>query len=77
MARTDRNNPRRSSASDSRMSLMEFMVEYPDDATCLEKLWRDRFSPDGSPRVLPEVRAGAGVQEVPDQESSHRVVVHR
>jgi transposase-like protein len=29
------------------MSLMEFMAEYPDDATCLEYLWRQRFSPDG------------------------------
>lgn len=26
---------------------MEFMREYPDDATCLEALWRRRYSPDG------------------------------
>lgn len=26
---------------------MEFMREFPDDAACLEYLWRSRFSPDG------------------------------
>jgi len=26
---------------------MEFMAEYPDDATCLEWLWRNRYSKDG------------------------------
>jgi transposase-like protein len=26
---------------------MEFMDEFPDDATCLEWLWRNRYSPDG------------------------------
>jgi transposase-like protein len=26
---------------------MEFMREFPDDATCLEHLWRARYSPDG------------------------------
>jgi transposase len=26
---------------------MEFMREYPNDAACLGRLWRDRFAPDG------------------------------
>ena len=26
---------------------MEFMAEYPDDSACLDRLWRDRFAPDG------------------------------
>jgi transposase-like protein len=26
---------------------MEFMREYPNDAACLEWLWRSKFSPDG------------------------------
>jgi transposase-like protein len=26
---------------------MEFMKQYPDDATCLEALWRKRYAPDG------------------------------
>src|SRR5438045_1160934 len=47
MAGTDRNNPRKAASSDSRYSLMEFMREFPDDATCLEHLWRARYSPDG------------------------------
>jgi transposase-like protein len=26
---------------------MEFMRLFPDDAACLDRLWRDRFAPDG------------------------------
>src|SRR5438067_10194131 len=48
MAAKDRNNPIRQASSDSDYSLMEFMREYPDDAACLDRLWRDRFAPDGS-----------------------------
>ena len=47
MAAKDRNNPIRHESSDSDYSLMEFMREYPDDAACLDRLWRDRFAPDG------------------------------
>jgi transposase len=47
MASVDRNNPVRGKASDSTYSLMEFMADYPDDATCLDYLWRQRFAPDG------------------------------
>src|SRR5437868_7594852 len=48
MAANDRNKPTRRPSSDSDYSLMEFMREYPDDAACLDRLWRDRFAPDGS-----------------------------
>jgi transposase len=44
---SDRNNPTRGRASESTYSLMEFMAEYPDDASCLDFLWRERFAPDG------------------------------
>ena len=54
MAHVDRNQPRRSTASDSRMSLVEFMREYPDDATCLEMIWRERYSPDGTHAHCPK-----------------------
>jgi transposase-like protein len=47
MPAKDRNNPIRWASSDSDYSLMEFMCEYPDDAACLDRLWRDRFAPDG------------------------------
>jgi hypothetical protein len=33
---------------------MEFMEEFPDDATCLEWLWRQRFSPDGVHALCPK-----------------------
>jgi transposase-like protein len=47
MAGVDRNNPKRARSSESRYSLMEFMRDFPDDATCLEWLWRTRYSDDG------------------------------
>jgi transposase len=47
MAQVDRNRPKRAAASDSTFSLMEFMKEYPDDAACLDFLWRQRYAPDG------------------------------
>jgi transposase len=47
MAANDRNNPERRPSSDSDYSLVEFMREYPDDAACLDLLWRDRYAPDG------------------------------
>jgi transposase len=43
----DRNNPTRGTASSSTYSLMEFMRECPDDAACLDILWRERYAPDG------------------------------
>jgi len=48
MPPADRKNPKRSTASDSQYTLMEFMREFPDDETCLEYLWRTRYSPDGT-----------------------------
>jgi transposase len=43
----DRNNPERRRSSEADYSLMEFMQAFPDDAACLDQLWRDRFAPDG------------------------------
>jgi transposase len=53
MPPVDRNNPKRAASSDSQYSLMEFMREFPDDATCLEWLWRNRYSEDGEHAVCP------------------------
>src|SRR5437660_6110275 len=47
MAAKDRNRPFRQPSSDSDYSLMEFMAEYPNDAACLDRLWRDKYAPDG------------------------------
>jgi transposase len=52
--KVDRNNPKRSSASESTYTLMEFMREFPDDATCLDWLWRQRCSDDGSHAYCPK-----------------------
>jgi transposase len=46
VSKVDRNNPLRSSASESRYTLFEFDREFPDDAACLEWLVRYRY-PDG------------------------------
>jgi len=53
MAPVDSTNPQRAASSDSRYSLMEFMRAFPDDATCLEFLWRTRYSVDGETAVCP------------------------
>src|SRR6476619_4370657 len=47
MPPVNRNQPRRAKSSESEYSLMEFMAEFPDDATCLDWLWRNRYSEDG------------------------------
>jgi transposase len=54
MPPVDRNNPVRAKSSDSQVSFMEFQLEYPDDATCLEWLWRTRFSADGERAHCPK-----------------------
>jgi transposase len=54
MPPVDRNNPVRAKSSQSRCSFMEFQREFPDDATCLEWLWRNRFSPDGEHAYCPK-----------------------
>jgi transposase-like protein len=47
MPPVDRNRPVRAKSSESKYSLMEFMQDFPDDAACLEWLWRARYSRDG------------------------------
>ena len=54
MSKVDRNNPKRSTASESSYSLMEFMREFPDGKTCLEWLWRQRFANDSGETHCPK-----------------------
>src|SRR5947208_2484404 len=54
MAPVNRNQPRRADSSDSQYSLMEFMAEFPNDAACLEWLWRTRYAPDGEHASCPK-----------------------
>ena len=42
MAPANRKDPKRSTASESDYSLMEFMRHFPDDEACLRWLWRTR-----------------------------------
>src|SRR3954452_18835269 len=56
MPPVDRNNPVRGKGSQSTYSLMEFMREFPDDAACLDWLWRERFAPDGHTAHCPKCR---------------------
>lgn len=54
MPPVDRNNPVRAESCDSAMSVMEFMRQFPDDAACLEWLWRSRISEDGEHAICPK-----------------------
>jgi len=54
MAAVKRNQPRRAASSESKYSLMEFMREFPDDATCLDWLWRRSLSADGEHAYCPK-----------------------
>lgn len=54
MPPVNRNKPVRAESSESQYSLMEFMREFPDDATCLEWLWRNRYSRDGQHTHCPK-----------------------
>src|SRR5713226_6172573 len=54
MPPVNRNKPKRAASSDSQYSLMEFLREFPDDATCLEWLWRNRYSEDGEHAYCPK-----------------------
>jgi hypothetical protein len=54
MPPVNRNDPKRSAYCDSTYSLVEFVREFPDDAACLEWLWRNRYAPDGSHAYCPK-----------------------
>jgi transposase len=54
MPPVNRHEPIRADCSESQLSLMEFMREFPDDAACLEHLWRQRYAPDGEHAVCPK-----------------------
>src|SRR5438876_3234115 len=54
MPPVNRNQPIRAKSSESQYSLMEFMAEFPDDAACLNWLWRNRYSSDGEHAHCPK-----------------------
>lgn len=56
MPPVNRNKPINAASSDSRYTLMDFTKEFPDDAACLEWLWRTRYSPDGEHAHCPKCK---------------------
>jgi transposase len=54
MLPVNRNVPKRAASLESSYSLMEFMREFPNDAACLDWLWRARCSEDGEHAECPK-----------------------
>lgn len=57
MPPANRHNPRRAKSSTSDYAVTEFLAEFPDDAACLEHLWRTRHAPDGEHAHCPKCDA--------------------
>jgi transposase-like protein len=57
MPPANRHEPKRAKSSHSDYSVTEFLREFPDDAACLEHLWRTRYSPDGEHAHCPRCDA--------------------
>lgn len=47
MPPANRHQPRRAKSSTSDYSVTEFLADFPDDAACLDYLWRTRHAADG------------------------------
>lgn len=57
MPPANRHKPQRAKSSHSDYSVTEFLWDFPDDAACLEHLWRTRHSPDGEHAHCPRCDA--------------------
>jgi transposase len=57
MPPANRHEPKRAKSSYSDYSVTEFLAEFPDDAACLEHLWRTRYAPDGEHAHCPRCDA--------------------
>jgi transposase-like protein len=67
MSKVDRNNPKRGTASESSYSMMEFMQAFPDDAACLDWLFRQRHAPDGAHAECPKCERERKFHRVKDR----------
>lgn len=54
MPPANRHEPKRAKSSTSDYSVTEFLAEFPDDAACLDYLWRTRHAPDGEHAHCPK-----------------------
>lgn len=46
--------PKRQKSSEADLLLMEFLERYPDDAACLDRVWREGYAPDGHHAYCPK-----------------------
>jgi transposase-like protein len=69
MSAADRNNPRKAKSSDSTYSVMDFVRDFPDDATCLDWLWRRLYSTDGVHAECPKCETERGFHRVKSRPS--------
>ncbi len=60
MPPANRTDPKRAKSSQSLYSLHEFVQEFGDDESCLEWLWRERFSDDGEHAHCPKCKKRRG-----------------
>jgi transposase len=67
MSPVNRNEPKRAPSSESSYSLMEFMREFPNDAACLQWLWRERCSEDGEHAECPKCERMRKFHKVADR----------
>jgi transposase len=54
MPPVDRNNPKRAASSEATYTVMDFARDFPDDAACLDWLWRYLYSRDGKTAMCPK-----------------------
>jgi transposase len=54
MPGVNRNQPKRAASSESRYTAWEMREEFPDDAACLDYLWRKLYSDDGAHAQCPK-----------------------
>ena len=71
MPPVNRNLPKRAKTSESRYSLIEFMGDFPDDAACLDWLWRNRCSHDGEHAHCPKCQAERKFQRYGTSQQRH------
>jgi transposase len=69
MAPRDRNNPKRSTSSEGTYTRADLERDFPDDATCLDYLWRQNHSDDGEHAHCPKCGAGRKFHRVQSRPS--------
>jgi transposase len=54
MPPADRNNQKHTASSEATYTIMDFARDFPDDAACLDWLWRYLYSQDGKTAMCPK-----------------------